>query len=237
MTTFRYPDPRTFVAIPRYLRNASALSMLHAAWEAAIDVQTPSSEFAVEIHQLFAAGVTSTDLRWLAARGFAEHLQEIVREDSPRRQFQRSKCLAFTDHSCFVLTEAGCRLASASLKIPAQDIPVEGAASTVQTADSTMVPKWDGTIRQLSVSGRLVKQFRLPATNQETILKALEEDGWPPRVDDPLPSRHGGDRRARLHDAIKGLNRNQIHRLLSFKGDGTGCGILWSPVAHPGVEA
>jgi hypothetical protein len=33
----------------------------------------------------------------------------------------------------------------------------------------------------------VVKEFKLPAPNQETILTAFQEEGWPPRIDDPLP--------------------------------------------------
>jgi hypothetical protein len=224
-TTPRSQDSQTLTTIPECSRNPAALSILHAAWEAARDLETASSEFAVEIHQLYAAGATSTDLRWLIAKGFTEHLLEIVRKDGQSRSFHHPHGLAFTDQSCFVLTEAGCQLAI--LKTSAANV-----VSQLRSPGSTIVPKWDGIVRQLSVSGRLVKQFRLPAKNQETILMALEEDGWPPRIDDPLPARNGGDRRARLHDAIKGLNRNQINKLLSFGGDGTGCGVMWKTLVR-----
>ena len=43
------------------------------------------------------------------------------------------------------------------------------------------------------VGDRVVKQFRVPAGNQELILAAFEEMGWPPHIDDPLPPVHDLD--------------------------------------------
>jgi hypothetical protein len=73
----------------------------------------------------------------------------------------------------------------------------------------------------------LVKQFRLPALNQELILAAFEEEAWPPHIDDPLPNALGQDPKQRLHDTIKRLNRHQVNRLIRFRSDGTGSGIIW----------
>jgi hypothetical protein len=72
-----------------------------------------------------------------------------------------------------------------------------------------------------------VKRFRLPARNQELVLAAFEEEGWPPHIDDPLPSRLDHDAKQRLHDTIRRLNQHQINRLIHFRGDGRGCGVLW----------
>ncbi|HEV3256790.1 MAG TPA: hypothetical protein VG013_07925 [Gemmataceae bacterium] len=89
-------------------------------------------------------------------------------------------------------------------------------------------PRWDGERRELWVGKFLVKGFRRPAPNQEAILAAFEELGWPARIDDPITGEHGRDPRQRLHEAIKSLNRNQMHRLIHFEGDGTGEGIRWT---------
>jgi hypothetical protein len=56
---------------------------------------------------------------------------------------------------------------------------------------------------------------------------ALEEEGWPPRIDDPLPMVAELDAKQRLHDTIKNLNRHQHRRCLRFFGDGTGQGVCW----------
>jgi len=88
-------------------------------------------------------------------------------------------------------------------------------------------PHWDPERRELSVAGRLVKSFRKRPGNQERILAALEEEGWPPRIDDPLSPQEGIDPKPRLHDTIKRLNMGHLWRLLKFAGDGTGEGVLW----------
>jgi hypothetical protein len=84
---------------------------------------------------------------------------------------------------------------------------------------------------------RIVKEFKLPALNQETVLTAFQEEGWPPCIDDPLPPAAGIDPKRRLHDTIKNLNRNQKHYLVRFMGNGTGQGVRWELVATPGSGA
>jgi hypothetical protein len=89
-------------------------------------------------------------------------------------------------------------------------------------------PKYEQGVRELRLGKRLVKRYRVPADNQELILKAFEEEHWPPHIDDPLPPRVDIDPHERLHETIKSLNKSQINRLIRFSGDGTGRGILWS---------
>ncbi len=87
-------------------------------------------------------------------------------------------------------------------------------------------PVWDNEGRELRFSDKSCKQFnRQPAKNQITILRTFEEDGWPRRIDDPLSSEPGKDPGARRRDTIRGLNTGL--RILHFRGDGTGEGIIW----------
>ncbi len=72
-------------------------------------------------------------------------------------------------------------------------------------------------------------------------MSAFQEDGWPARIDDPLPPTPETDPKRRLSDAIKCLNRKQLNPLLRFSGDGTGEGVLWdliaeTPAAHNGAR-
>ncbi|MFO0820863.1 MAG: hypothetical protein U1A77_23145 [Pirellulales bacterium] len=90
------------------------------------------------------------------------------------------------------------------------------------------VPHWDGDRHELRVGGELVKRFKGAAANQESILAAFEEEGWPPRIDDPLPPQVEQDSKRRLNDTIKCLNKNQRQKLICFHGDGTGEGVLWN---------
>jgi hypothetical protein len=99
------------------------------------------------------------------------------------------------------------------------------------------VPKWDRDRQELRLGDVVVKQFKVPAVNQERILAAFEEEGWPVRIDDPLPPATDQDPKARLHDTIVSLNRNQKHPLIRFYGDGTGQGVRWGAVVGPNQAA
>jgi hypothetical protein len=88
-------------------------------------------------------------------------------------------------------------------------------------------PKWDAAQKRLTVGSQVVKLYRWPAINQETILAVFEEDGWPNRIDDPLSVVANLDPKRRLHDTIKCLNRGQEILTIRFRGDGTGAGVKW----------
>jgi hypothetical protein len=87
-------------------------------------------------------------------------------------------------------------------------------------------PFWDSNRRELRLGSQVVKRFKWPAMNQELIVLAFEEEGWPRRIDDPLPLDPNIDPKRRLHDTIKCLNRHQLIPLIKFRGDGTGQGVL-----------
>jgi hypothetical protein len=224
--------PSLFLASDaRRTRIRSALTMLRDARDGASDLGLCPAEFAIEVGQLHAAGLGNTDLRWLIGKGFVEQVQELLRPQSASRSFRRSASLAITDSSCFLLTDAGLRFLSEWPDSPTT-APLPGArANRPEAAAPDPLPRWDGKRRELVWNGALVKRFRVSAANQETILSAFQEEGWPTHIDDPLPQSGGLDPKVRLHDAIKGLNRHQQRRLLCFLGDGTGRGILWIPRA------
>ena len=203
-----------------------ALSMLRDAWDGARDLQVPAEEFALEMRPFYAAGLTNTDLRWLVAKGYVDHLQEQIDAQTGSRLFRRSHSLTITPDSCFVLSAAGLGFASEWAHCPPPSFRPSEAPKP--PAPCTPVPCWDGRLRTLRWKDFLVKRYRVPAINQERILTALQEEGWPSRIDDPLPPAREIDPKARLHDAIKGLNRNCVHALLCFHGDGTGRGLIWS---------
>ena len=77
----------------------------------------------------------------------------------------------------------------------------------------------------------------MPAMNQEIVLAVFEEEGWPPRIDDPLPWKSDIDPQRRLHDTINSLNRRQRQRLVHFSADGLAQGIRWELVEKGGVKA
>jgi hypothetical protein len=200
-----------------------ALRVLHQAYAHSRAFHCDPWDFAVEWAGLRPLGMTSTDVRWLVRHGFIEHAVEIVRDRGGRREFRRLGPTVVLEGTALVLTDTGaaftCKHLAAEERLGAGSI---GARR--------LKPAWDRERRELVVGGQLVKRFRVPAASQERILDAFEEEGWPQRIDDPLPHTNNLVPRARLHDAIKNLNRHHVHRLIVFQGDGRGVGICWKRI-------
>ena len=212
-----------------------ALHLLLQAWEYAEGCQRDAWDFAIEIHNLREHGLTNSDLRWLVCKGMAKHGKEKTSPVDKERSFHLGSNLAFTDETCFVLTATGlctARQIDQNLCSRDQPMPAYGSYRHGVRTDCVIVPQWDSGRRELRWASQLVKCYRLPAPNQEVILAAFEEEGWPPRIDDPLPCQFDQDPKQRLHDTIKNLNRHQVHRLLVFEGDGTGEGVQWRPLSR-----
>ena len=87
-------------------------------------------------------------------------------------------------------------------------------------------PVWDRERRELRLGEIVVKRFKWPAENQELVLNAFEDLGWPPRISNPLVAHPTICPKRRLHDTLKCLNRKQVNELVKFRGDGTGLGVL-----------
>jgi hypothetical protein len=206
----------------------SALELLGEAYACAWGLGRRPWDFAVEIDSLWRSGLTNSGLRWLLCQGYAEHAREVGDRGADERCFERLGLLTITGRTCVVLTPAGVELArrlvgGARGSRHAEAVP----RSAARAGRVPILPAWDEGCRELWLGAALVKRFRQPAGSQETILAAFEEDGWPPRIDDPLPGRLGIDPKQRLHDTIKNINRGQANRLILFRGDGTGCGVCW----------
>ncbi len=197
-----------------------ALYLLYEAWIAARGEGQDVWQFAVEIDQLRALDLSHTELRCLLRRGYLEHACERTVAGSRRRTFEPLRALILPKRTCFVLTAKG-------WKAVAEGDAEKGKRVFTSAMKQPEAPRWNSTSRELCWGNYLIKQFRLPAVNQETVLAALEEEGWPPRIDDPLPPTPDLDPKVRLHDTIKALNRHQRRRLIRFRGDGRGCGIRW----------
>jgi hypothetical protein len=222
---------------PTHSDSCSLQAGLHKLLEAygyARDVGRDVWDFAVEIRTLRAAGLSTSDLRWLICKGYLEHRVELHRPGDDQRKFRDASDLKFFKRSCFVLTPAGANLAGrnqepAECENCSQSLPPRQVQDGDGECDS-LVPEWDPIRHELKLAGEIVKQFRLPSPNQETILTVFQEEGWPTRIDDPLPQSPDVDSKERLHNTIRALNRHQRHRLLRIRGDGTGEGIMWELV-------
>lgn len=224
----------------------AGLAILWRAYACSQDMGANVWDLALRASRLYEAGMTNSDLRWMVAKGFAEHGQETSGNDDPHRSFRRGNGYFFNDHTCLILTPRGAALAELVFRETARS-PQEtlstlaGVASEtaaladarqaafekIARATSAPKPRWDGTRRELTSAGLIVKRFRVPARNQETILSVFEEEGWVEHIQDPLPIKHDIDAPTRLHDAINRLNRCQINPLLRFHGDGKGTGVFW----------
>lgn len=114
------------------------------------------------------------------------------------------------------------RLAAASLFRP--DAPIQKSVSQ-GSSDDLPKPSWDSERRELLFRGVVCKRFRQPAPNQCRVLDAFEESGWPPCIDDPIPPSADVDRRQRLADTVRQLNKN--NGMIQFEMAGTTEGVIW----------
>jgi hypothetical protein len=219
------PNPESVRAFPALnVDHHQALTCLEEARTAACDLGVSVWDFACQLPNLRAMGVSETILRWLVACGLAEHRQETTSWCQKHRTFTTVSNLCFTESSCFVISAAAIalNLGSHSKKQPRLGLPTKGG--------NGQLPHYDRARRTLFYCGHIIKQFRVPAANQELILSAFEEEGWPPHVDDPLPPAPEIEPKKRIHDAIYRLNTNQQTHLLLFLGDGQGNGVNWRQI-------
>lgn len=223
--------PRSLFAGRPHLREA--LALLLQAFDYAVDLDQDAWDLAVELHVLRGAKLNNSDIRWLAAKGYVEHAQELTGPGDPARHFRRLPLLTFAETECFVLTRAGevvaREICSGDISAAVNPASSIGICQIAPVEELQLRPKWDPQRRQLRLGSDVVKEFKLPSPNQETVLTAFEEEGWPPRIDDPLPPQEQLDPRRRLHDTIKALNRKQKRFRIRFRGDGSGEGIRWEP--------
>jgi hypothetical protein len=198
-------------------------------------------EFAVEWSELQRVGLNCNDGRWLIHAGLVRSAEEATLLEDRRRRFLPSQNLSLSERTCLVLTEegrrlagqvaasCGCHFAHASARPVAIHLAAIGQWNDVEAA-ARRSPAWDGDRRQLRVGSHVVKEFKVPAMNQETVLAVFEEERWPPRIDDPLPWKSDIDPQRRLHDTVNSLNRRQRNRLVHFSADGLAQGIRWELV-------
>jgi hypothetical protein len=211
-----FPDPPKMVI--------KVLKHLLSASNAAVDCQQCPNVFAVTFEELNQLGIANHLLRWLV------HHSLIGRRITRGQTSQMPK--QGVDHvgnygpgDRFVITVNGKRLWQLIQESPGQH---GSSICAVQQSDPAATrPIYDGEKHSLSLNGFEIKKFRWAASNQERILSAFQEEGWPRRIDDPLAQDSKVDPKSRLHDTIKCLNRSQIHQLIKFRGDGTGQGVLW----------
>lgn len=202
-----------------------ALLEAHACAE---DTGSERWEFAIAIRRFRELGLSETDLRWLVRKGYVDHAKDVTRLEDQRREFRPSTNLSFCKKTCFALTDAGVSRARSLKQAPVELLrPAYVAIHRNGDRNDLSVPHWDAATRELRIEGRIIKRFKWQAVNQELVLSAFQEDGWPTVIDDPLPPKPEQDAKRRLHDTIKALNRNHEHPAMRFHGNGTGEGVRW----------
>src|SRR5262249_47253569 len=166
--------PQRPPSVPPYC--ASVLTHLLEAHDAARQLRCGTWQFACQLRTLILQGITDTALRWLVNKGYAQHRTESTTPEQPVRRFAPYRSLCFTGSSCFVLTRPGAELAR---RLPPPHFPPPRPPMPDKaTTSAASRPHWDRDRRVLLIGSVLVKQFKVPALNQELILTAFEEEKW-----------------------------------------------------------
>ena len=213
-------------------RVEQALLALLQALRYAEDVQRSPWEFAVDLPQMRELGLTLNDLRWLVCKGF------VASSPSGSPETKRlapsnggGEVLSFPRDTRFCITPAGVHQIGPRAALAPQRAAELAAASgqrSLPPQQAAAVPQWDSDLRELRFGGQLIRRFRSPSPNQEVVLTAFQEAGWPPFINDPLPFCAEPDRKQRLDDTIGRLNRHRMHRLLRFETDLSGLAVRWT---------
>ncbi len=222
----------------------ATLKRLREANKSAIDCGRDPWDFAVELSQFLDSGIGTHMLRVMISQNWITHMREVPGRSKYRREFEPESEMVLSKQSCFLITQKGLKIArqltpQGPTSMTKNDSRIENGSVSKSNlahlnseADTQMdsagypIPCWDRKRRELRIGGVVVKKFKWPAENQEQVLEAFEEEGWPPRIDDPLIRHPKIDPKRRLHDTLKCLNRKQVHEYVKFRGDGTGRGVL-----------
>ena len=195
---------------------ASFLRALSEAHDYSRDLSVCEWDFAIKFSETATFDLNLNDIRWMIGKDWIRVRQVLESENI-------SLATALRKDSQFVISEQGREIACELSRSNFGDSSEPHAQNT---------PDWDFERRELLFQGKLIKRFRWPAPNQETILSVFSEEGWPVKITDPLPQSSDVDPKRRLGDTIKCLNRNQACSLIRFRGDGTGEGIIWQDLSR-----
>lgn len=206
----------------------SVLQVLWKACQSAYLHRRPDWEFAIEISELIKLGVSRHLLRVMVCEGVVERRREVTTDGQLTRTFVPESGMVLSDHSCFVLSQKGKNEIDKMTMSKEQlmSFSDESESGGPNDGGSNWIPIWDTKRRELRLGDVVIKKFKWPAANQEQILRAFQEEGWPSKIDDPLPPNPKICPKRRLHDTIKCLNRRQLSNGIKFRGDGTGQGVL-----------
>jgi len=206
-----------------------ALHVLARAHQNALGVGVDKWQFAVEVAEFYAAGLSSSDLRQLVCRGEIAHGRELTSARDPQRIFALGNSLQFSDQTCFVITEAGlARLAGRAAR--GETPPRAGKWCTSPVCPA--VPRWDRKQHTLYWAGAPIKCFTGQAASQERLLQLFEADGWQATV--AIVGRHelAGMTKQQVRDGVQNL-RHSTMPYLFFGQLRAGTCLRWEARAFP----
>jgi hypothetical protein len=201
--------------------------LLVARWQAQ-ELRGPTPAAAVPYSRFRERRVPDVVLLWMMYQAHVEHLLPSPPGAGGTTALRPAASLQVGKASAFCLTDRGEEFGNdflADALVPEDDGAFAEAWGRLLLG--TLAPNYDRENRVFAWGRHMLKCFRQPAVNQELILSAAEEQGWPPWFDDPLPRRGGANPKVLLHNTINDLNRRQSVYLVHFRGDGTGRRIGW----------
>ena len=102
--------------------------------------------------------------------------------------------------------------------------------SATRPQASAPKPRWDGDARELWWNGAVCKTFRHDAAHQRAVLDAFQGRRWRRRIDNPWLQGDASNRKKRLQQTVKNLNRGLGGQRIRFEMDGTGEGVRWREI-------
>lgn len=104
----------------------------------------------------------------------------------------------------------------------------EETDTLVQANVTRAKPKWDLETGKLYYRDQIIRILRKTKkpTNIHLILDTFEEDGWPSRIDSPIPDDSLG---GKLHEAIRSLKKDLI-AVITFSVQEGGKAVIWKSV-------
>jgi hypothetical protein len=104
--------------------------------------------------------------------------------------------------------------------------PVPNYAEKATAPSPPLKPRWDETTATLYWGNVAIREFRKhPAQNQTALIEAFHRKGWARNIPNPFI----GDPR-KLNFAIYQMNKGLAEKVIRFRGDGTGQGVVWELV-------
>ena len=186
-------DPsRTSLSAEDRARLRAGLWHLERAIRYAERAHCDLGRFAVRFEELMRLGLDELDVRFLVEADCVRQLERTAGESGEVRSLQPATTGVPLEASAYVITAGGQRFLR---EIDVEREREDGEAQQKQQSAPTPRvrrseqpwPSWDRSRRCLFVGGLLVKRFRQRAPNQELVLDAFTEEGWPVSIDDPLP--------------------------------------------------